>query len=163
MGDTPQGSLDVSEHEITAAGLYGYVLPESYVKQAGWQQHIWIATLPLDCQAANPWKQVRTFYGDSSGNTRFSIIVSPANDSWGQGESTTTIPLRWEWNAGSTAEATSDQVGTFIRIKDVNGMVVIIGANMNMADTSLLLKKLMPIGASTSLNIDLWKPPCHSD
>ena len=157
-------SLDVSEPQVAEAGLYGYILPESYVKQAGWQQHIWMLSLPLDCRNNYIWKRVRTWYTDSSGASHFDIDVSPNHAMQGQDQNTKIIPLTLNWVKNSTVEAHgSDRGGTSIGIKDINGMDIVIHSDTGLTDTLPLLAKLHPFGESVTANMNLWKTECFAD
>jgi hypothetical protein len=160
-GFTPK-NWDVSESQVVEAGLYGYIFPESYVKQAGWQQHIRMLSLPLDCRNNYIWRRVRTFYTDSSGEAHFYIDVSPSHERWSQDQSTKIIPLTLNWAKGSAVEAQSDQWGTSIRIKDVRGMNITIRSDSGLTDTLSGLAKLRPFGESVPANINLWKTECYA-
>lgn len=156
-------NVDVSEAQVAGAKLYGYRLPGSYVSSAGWQQHIWILTLPLDCQNNHVFTRVRTFYVDGSGQFHFDIDVSPSHDTWNTDRPTRSVPVTLDWVKGSTVEAQSDETGSLIRIQDVRGMDILINSTARLTDTLALLAKFQPFGKFDSVNPNQWITACNAD
>ena len=155
-------SLDISESQVAEAGLYGYILPESYVNQTGWQQHIWMSSFPLDCRNNINWRQVRTFYEDNAGNSHFSVVVFP-HELRSQNSSAESGLFKLKWVNGLSVEVQSYQAGTWIRIEDKKGIDVEITSDMKLIDILLLITKMQRFGETSSLNLNLWKSNCNVD
>jgi hypothetical protein len=154
---------DISIRQLTEAGYYAYVFPGSYESQLGLRRNVWMLSFDAHCTQGNgqTWNPVHVGYRDAKGNGLLNITVSPQDALWNPEWATQSIALDASWIPSREGIYYSpSQNETIIKAKDMFGMDVSIGANLQVSELGRLIDRLIYVGPDPSSVSDPWENAC---
>ena len=153
---------NLTVQQLTDAGYYAYLLPDSYTTSLGWKRNIRMGMGQFDWQCggshASNWNPVVIEYHDGTGKWLFDISIEQQDALFEDSKATDSVAVHVAWIPSHTGISYPN--GTRMKFKDRIGMEVVFSSYLGSDELVNLISKLEYVGPNLKSVGNPWKNAC---
>lgn len=156
-------SIEALERE----GFYVYVLPTNIVNEMSLTRNIRMTSFDAHCSQdfadENTWNPITINYTDNSGKHILYVSISPQDALFDLTRETSTVSIEADWILNREGEyyTANDENGIVMKVKDSNGLDVVITSTFPLDQLVRLIESLEIVGQVHENELNAWEFACE--